>query len=115
MRNMYWSLRLFLVVITISVADCKGLCDNSDNGCCSGQIWNETLKMCTECTVGYTGRFCDIRCHYPYYGMLCQMKCSPPHSRDQYDFKTGCVHTEPTTMLKLSSFICGGLETTGVF
>ncbi|XP_056014854.1 uncharacterized protein LOC125668174 isoform X2 [Ostrea edulis] len=99
---MYWSLRLFLVVITISVADCKGLCGNRDNGCCSGQIWNETLKMCTDCAVGYTGRFCDIRCHYPYYGMLCQMKCSSPHSRDQYDFKTGCVHTGRMSRVKNS-------------
>ncbi|XP_048770733.2 uncharacterized protein LOC125676903 [Ostrea edulis] len=97
---MHYSLRLFIVVFNIFTADSGRLCENREHGCCSGQVWNETLEMCTDCTAGYTGKFCDIRCQYPYYGMQCLMKCDPPHSRDHYDFKTGCVHTDLTTFGK---------------
>ncbi|XP_056014867.1 uncharacterized protein LOC125677465 [Ostrea edulis] len=97
-RKMYWSLRFVIVVFNIFVADCGRLCENREHGCCSGQVWNETLEMCTDCTTGYTGKFCDIRCQYPYYGIQCLMKCDPPHSRDHYDFKTGCAHKEFTVL-----------------
>ncbi|XP_056014852.1 scavenger receptor class F member 2-like [Ostrea edulis] len=95
---MNWVLRFALMTFYFFGADSRGLCDNREHGCCSGQVWNETLEICTDCTAGYTGRFCDIRCQYPYYGMQCLLTCNPPHSRDHYDFKTGCVHKEFTVL-----------------
>ncbi|XP_056014857.1 platelet endothelial aggregation receptor 1-like isoform X1 [Ostrea edulis] len=91
----------------------KGGCGDNNNDCCAETIWNETLGRCIGCMPGYFGQYCNITCEYPRYGMRCMGKCDC--EQDRCNFVTGCPDYEPTTMLKLSSFICGGLETTGVY
>nr|XP_022289881.1 uncharacterized protein LOC111101618 [Crassostrea virginica] len=45
-------------------------CDGG-NGCCAGYTWNEQLKTCEKCDLGYYGIDCDKPCQYPYYGENC--------------------------------------------
>ncbi|XP_048771497.2 uncharacterized protein LOC125677461 isoform X2 [Ostrea edulis] len=75
----------------------------SNNGCCSGTIWNETLGKCTGCMPGYFDQYCNKTCEYPRYGMRCMGKCDC--EQDICNIVTGCPKYESSTILELSTFI----------
>nr|XP_022321450.1 uncharacterized protein LOC111123429 isoform X2 [Crassostrea virginica] len=66
--------------------------DQKKNGkkeCRSGYKWNETLRLCQRCPLGYTGPECTFQCRFPSYGLDCFNTCDC--SWDVCNFMFGCV------------------------
>ncbi|XP_048771829.2 uncharacterized protein LOC125677721 isoform X2 [Ostrea edulis] len=91
------SIQCLLIVNCIIFAEAG--CDGFQK-CCVGFTWNEDLQNCTKCDIGYTGRFCELKCPHPTYGEICQQICDC--NKSLCNFATGCKledHTFSSTEL----------------
>ncbi|XP_048770886.2 cell death abnormality protein 1-like isoform X1 [Ostrea edulis] len=44
--------------------------------CCAGYFWNNLLKNCIPCDIGFHGPNCSRPCPYPAFGKDCQFICN---------------------------------------
>ncbi|XP_061185882.1 scavenger receptor class F member 1-like [Saccostrea echinata] len=82
------------IILTILLLLIFTKTDSCGNDCCNGLVWNQELKSCINCEIGFTGTYCDIPCRYPAYGYLCQKSCN---CKEIFcNFSTGCEVGSPT-------------------
>ncbi|XP_062581683.1 uncharacterized protein LOC134243451 [Saccostrea cucullata] len=70
--------------------------------CCFGHYWDESVKSCKVCKIGYFGQNCSMKCPYPNYGAECQLECTC-NARRCNPF-IGCVSGEETTFYTYQTF-----------
>ncbi|XP_056013741.1 multiple epidermal growth factor-like domains protein 10 [Ostrea edulis] len=58
----------------------------------STHIMSSINRTTKECSLGYTGNNCEIRCRYPSYGVSCQLECNC--TEGNCHFQTGCIDTK---------------------
>ncbi|XP_062596751.1 multiple epidermal growth factor-like domains protein 10 [Saccostrea cucullata] len=77
---------LFCLDVVYTQQQCVG-----DNGveCCEGYMWNNNIKQCIKCLIGYLGTACDFKCPYPSFGDSCQERCSC--NKTLCHFALGCT------------------------
>ncbi|XP_062614809.1 multiple epidermal growth factor-like domains protein 10 [Saccostrea cucullata] len=81
---------IYIVVLIIGTKYVSSTCYRANGGpCCDGYIWDENLKDCKRCPVGYIGNNCAGVCRAPGYGIDCQKHCDC--DRKYCDPGNGCI------------------------
>lgn len=91
-------LKMFSIFVTLFFLRCteNRICSGTHGfDCCYGFSLNKMTGICEECSIGYHGHNCAMKCRPPTYGKGCQTICNC--SVEDCHFAHGCIEKLETT------------------